>query len=257
MNYLETIVDICHANLSAQHRKYVLSRGITDDTIELFQIGTFFSEAIRDKVPIEFLEEKKILFKGKGQKAWSEFDKRVIIPIVDHSGQYVGITGRLTEDSDRAKYCNSNYSKSSILFGLDKAKRDIIAANTAIVVEGNLDVIAAHECGVKNVVAICGTAMSESHLHLLLRYTNRIVLGLDNDDAGAAARSRSLDMIGYYAKNNLIDVSILEMPEGIKDINELMCKIGRDECARFLSSFISTDKAPASHQASWEWTLDE
>jgi DNA primase catalytic core len=256
MNYIETIVDICHANLSAQHRQYMLGRGFSMVSIDDFQMGTFFQEAILDKVPLEVLTEKKIIFKNKNGKYWSEFDQRIIIPIVDHFGECVGITGRVVVDSDRVKYCNSNYTKSSVLFGLDKAKRDILANNTALVVEGNLDVMASFESGFKNTVAVCGTAMSEQHVHLLLRYCDRIVLGFDNDKAGAAARGRSLEMMGYYASHNLLSVSLLEMPDGVKDINELMCTAGKEECRAFLESQMPMS-ASKPHNAGWEWTLYE
>ena len=256
MDYLETIADICHSNLSVQHRRYMLDRGFGEDTIGEFKIGSFFPEAIRSKVPLSFLEEKKILFKNKNGKYWSEFDNRVIIPIMDQSGSCVGITGRVIEECDRVKYCNSNYSKSSVLFGLDKAKRDILVNNFALVVEGNLDVMSAHEAGFKNVVAICGTAMSEKHVQLLLRYCNRVVLGLDNDKAGAAATARSLRIFEYYADNGLLKVSLLELPDGLNDINELMLKAGPDECRRILLSAVS-DEAESNLSNDWGWNVDE
>ena len=256
MNYFESIADICHSNLSPQHKQYMLGRGFGDGTIADFKVGSFFSEAIRSKVPISFLEEKKILFKNKNGKYWSEFDKRVIIPIVDQSGECVGITGRVIEECDRAKYCNSNYSKSSVLFGLDKAKRDMLVNNLALVVEGNLDVMSAYESGFKNTVAICGTAMSEKHVHLLLRYCDRVVIGLDNDKAGRDAMARSSRIFEYYAGSKLLRVSALKLPDGFKDINELMSKVGSVECGKILSTAMPAEESESDHRHDWELNID-
>lgn len=256
MEYLSKIVDICRANLSAQHKQYMLGRGFSASTIEDFQVGTFSMDVVRQKVPLEYLSEKKIMFRNKNGKYWSEFDNRVIIPIFDHNGTVVGITGRVIGESDRAKYCNSGYNKGGVLFGLDKAKRDILVNNAVVIVEGNLDVMAAFESGVRNVVAICGTAMTERHVHLLLRYCNRFILSLDNDKAGEAARLRSLEMLNYYVEHDLVEVAALQMPDGVKDINELTNRVGTEDCRRLLINSIPAPQPKPKIETTWEWTIE-
>ena len=255
-NYLRDIVDICHANLSDQHRDYMLARGLSGGTIDDYMIGTFPSEIIRKRIPLDFLRSKKILFKNKNGKFWSEFDNRVIIPIFDHCGEAVGITGRIIQDIDRAKYYNSDYSKSTVLFGLHNAKKHILESNSVVVVEGNLDVLAASEAGVKNVVAVCGTAFTVHHVHLLLRYCDQFTLAFDRDQAGDAVRVRSLAMMDYYVSTGLASVKQLQLPDGVKDIGQLVQELGNTEANRVITSGVPQDAPPEAKVESWGWNVE-
>lgn len=123
-----------------------------------------------------------------------------MFPLSDHRGNIVGFSGRVLEDKlDVSKYVNTKetpvYHKGSLFFGLDNAKEEIKKREQAILVEGEFDVIACYKEGIKNVVAIKGTALTENQVALLSRFTSKITLCLDQDDAGFEATKRSLPII--------------------------------------------------------------
>lgn len=140
------------------------------------------------------------------------FRGRIMFPLTDHRGNVVGFSGRsLTEDA-QSKYINTKdtivYHKGSLFFGLDTARDEIKKNESAIVVEGEFDVLSAFKNGIKNIVAIKGTALTENQANLLARFTKKIILGLDTDDAGFEATKRSLAPL---EKNGLsIDVLVLK-----------------------------------------------
>jgi len=254
--YLAYIADVCHTNLSDEHRKYMRSRGISDRVIDEFSIGTFQSDIIFENVPVEFLQSKRILFRNKG-KLWSEFNDRIIFPIRHYNGSYVGISGRIlnSDDEERAKYYNSSYAKASVLYGMDKAKRPALVKNAIIIVEGNLDVMSAFQAGVDNVVALCGTAISKKHLGLILPYCSRVALCMDNDEAGRAARGRAIKIMEPYTSGGLLDVGIINLPDGVKDLNDVLVKNGAASLESLLSQVEYTNNRVEIHRDySWdEW----
>lgn len=150
------------------------------------------------------------------------FRGRLMIPLMDQQGRVVGFTARLLEDDDNApKYINTPatliYDKSRHVFGLHLAKEALRRTGFAVVAEGNLDVIASHQAGVKQVVATAGTAMTEHHLKTLARFTADIRLAFDRDQAGLAAAERAIPIA---SKLNL-SLGIITIPEG-KDPDELI-----------------------------------
>lgn len=126
------------------------------------------------------------------------FRGRLIFPLTDHNGNIVGFSARALEN-EMPKYINTRdtivYHKGKLFFGLDIAKEEIKKQNQAIVVEGEFDVISSFKEGVKNVVAIKGTALTENQVNLLSRYTEKITLFLDRDEAGFEAIKRSLAVL--------------------------------------------------------------
>ena len=129
---------------------------------------------------------------------YDRFRHRLMIPIRDGRGQTVWFGARALDPNERAKYINSPqgplFDKSSILFGLDRARRAIRETETAVIVEGYMDVMQAHQAGFENVVAQMGTALTESQLRQLDKYASRLVLALDPDAAGQNAMMRGLDV---------------------------------------------------------------
>ncbi len=125
------------------------------------------------------------------------FHNRLMIPIRDENGRISGFGARILKADDFPKFMNSPdtplFSKSKLLYGLDRARKAIRAANQAVIVEGYLDVIAVHQAGFENVVSPMGTALTEEQLRLLKRFTRRIVLALDPDAAGRQAVLRGLE----------------------------------------------------------------
>lgn len=148
---------------------------------------------------------------------YDRFRDRIIFPISDLNGQIVGFTGRENPNNlnDRmGKYVNIPntliFDKSKILYGLDKAKIDIRTKESCILVEGQMDVIMAHQADSKNVLACSGTALTEQHLKTIKRYTNKLVMAFDTDFAGENATKRGIDsaiQMGF-------DVKIANLPNG-------------------------------------------
>lgn len=151
------------------------------------------------------------------------FRGRMMVPLMDASGQVIGFTGRIIIDDPSApKYLNTPqtliYDKSRHVFGLSQAKDAIRKNDYAVVVEGNLDVVSSHQADVKAVVATAGTAMTESHLRALSRLSSNIRLSFDGDRAGLAATERAIPI----AQTVGVELSIVTLPESAKDPDELI-----------------------------------
>lgn len=190
---------------AAHAREYVAKRGLHAETVERFQLGYALDswDAARNYLTgkgfqVEELVEAGLLSQREdGSAAFDRFRGRLIIPIRDVQGQVIGFGARAFGDA-QPKYLNSPqtplFDKSATLFGLDLARRAIHEAGQAVIVEGYMDVMQAHQAGFANVVAQMGTALTEAQLRLLKRYTHRLILALDPDVAGASATLRGLDV---------------------------------------------------------------
>jgi DNA primase len=159
---------------------------------------------------------------GYGNQTRDMFRGRLMIPLQDVQGRVIGFTARLLEDNIRApKYINTPqtalYDKSRHVYGLHLAKESIRKNNYVVLVEGNLDVIASHQAGVKACVATAGTALTEPHLKALSRFTSDIRLCFDSDKAGLAATERAIPI----ASKTKVSLSIIDIPSG-KDPDELI-----------------------------------
>lgn len=151
------------------------------------------------------------------------FRGRMMVPLMDASGQVIGFTGRIIVDEPSApKYLNTPqtliYDKSRHVFGLSQAKEAIRKNDYAVVVEGNLDVVSSHQADVRAVVASAGTAMTESHLRALSRLSSNIRLSFDGDKAGLAATERAIPI----AQTVGVELSIVTLPSSAKDPDELI-----------------------------------
>lgn len=150
------------------------------------------------------------------------FRGRMMVPLMDPSGEVIGFTGRLLDDIPNApKYLNTPatllYDKSRHVFGLSQAKAAIRADDRVVLVEGNLDVVSTHQVGSKNVVATAGTALTTQHLQALARLTYDVRLSFDADKAGIAATERAIEL----AADTSIELTIVTLPDGVKDPDEL------------------------------------
>ena len=150
------------------------------------------------------------------------FRGRLMIPLQDPQGRVIGFTARLLDDDPNApKYINTPqtvlYDKSRHIYGLHLAKESIRKSKFAVLVEGNLDVIASHQAGVRQVVATAGTALTEPHLKALSRFTGDIRLCFDADKAGVAATERAIPI----ASRVKVSLSIIDIPTG-KDPDDLI-----------------------------------
>lgn len=204
------------------------TRGLTKDTVQAFQIGYAPDEG---NTLTNFLLERKfskseLIAAGLVNRYGGDlFRGRMMVPLMDASGQVIGFTGRIIGDVPNApKYLNTPatllYDKSRHVFGLSQAKQAIRDAGRAVLVEGNLDVIASYQAGVKNVVATAGTALTEEHLRTLSRLADDLRLGFDGDKAGVAAAERAIGIASRLGLN----LSIVSIPPetGAKDPDELI-----------------------------------
>lgn len=189
---------------AAHARDYLARRGLNAETIERFQLGYALEarDALRNYLtdkgfPIEELIEAGLLSRHEDGSVLDRFRGRLIIPIRDVQGRVIGFGARALGDA-QPKYLNSPqtplFDKSATLFALDLARRAIREANEAVIVEGYMDAMQAHQAGFTNVVAQMGTALTEAQLRLLKRYTRRFVLALDPDLAGTSATLRALNV---------------------------------------------------------------
>lgn len=209
------------------------TRGIDSATVQRFRIG--YAPNTQSAL-VDWLEKKGFsaqYIKDAGlanSKGGDLFRARMIVPLMDPSGQVIGFTGRLIEDIKNApKYLNTPqtllYDKSRHVFGLHMAKEAIRHEDTAVLVEGNLDVVTSHQYGVKNVVATAGTALTEQQLKSLQRLSGNVVLAFDNDRAGLAATERTIPI----AQQLGIDLRVVNLTGETKDPDELI----RQDVARW------------------------
>ena len=204
-------------------KQYFRSRGIRDDIIEKFQLGFALSkrdalanEAKRKGYQEEFL--KKTGLCGENEKGlYDRFAGRAIFPWLNVSGKVVAFGGRKLDAATKGvqqKYVNSPdseiYHKERELYGIYQAKKAIVKEDCVYMVEGYTDVIAMHQCGLENVVANSGTALSVYQIKLLRRFTQNIVLLYDGDEAGIHAAMRGTDMLLQEGMN----VKVLLLPDG-------------------------------------------
>ncbi|HEX6269202.1 MAG TPA: DNA primase [Anaerolineales bacterium] len=179
-------------------------RGLTDASIEIFGLG--YAPRVWDSALTHFTQrgysEKDLFEAGLVSERdsggyYDRFRHRIMIPIRDENGRMAGFGARIVDPNDVPKFLNSPetpvFSKGRLLYGLDRARKPIRAADEAVIVEGYLDVIALHQAGYENVVSPMGTALTEDQLRLLKRFTRKIILALDPDAAGQKAVLRGLD----------------------------------------------------------------
>ncbi|MDO8659869.1 MAG: DNA primase [Candidatus Parcubacteria bacterium] len=259
---------------SKEALEYLKSRSVNEKSIKDFRIGYAILDwrklydFLKSKNFTDIEIEKAGLIKnplpaspeGRGEfpsplgrvgRGYDRFRGRIMFPINDSSGRVIAFSGRiLVDDGKSAKYLNSPetpiYNKSSVLFGIDKAKESIRKNNFSILVEGQIDLVLSHQAGFKNTVASSGTAMTDSviskeniinNLGLVNRLSKNIVLAYDADKAGVNAANR-------FAKIALslgMDVKVASMPEGV-DPADLISKDGADawkEAIRNSQHFIS------------------
>jgi DNA primase len=203
-------------------RAYLADRGLGDEAVGRFRLGyapgegQALARALLDAgFSPEALERSGLVLRDvEGQRYFDRFRRRIIFPIGNESGKVVAFGGRTLGD-DQPKYLNSPetpiYTKGRVLYHLDRAGSAIRKLDYAILVEGYMDCIAVASAGIDNVVATCGTSLTEGQIRLLSRYSRRVVVNYDPDSAGVAATQRSLDLLleeGFEAK-------VLALPAGL------------------------------------------
>jgi DNA primase len=198
---------------AARAREYLTGRGVTAETIKTFRIGYAPDDfnAMRDKFKTHFPEEAlraSGLFSSREKsddglptgELYARFRKRITFPIANEAGKVIAFTARALDPDDKnAKYLNSPetalYTKGNVLFNLDKAKGEMRKSDFAVLVEGQMDCISVYMAGIRNVLAISGTAFTETQVRLLGRFTKRVIVNFDPDTAGATAAEKSIALL--------------------------------------------------------------
>ena len=216
--YYENLINAKEAESA---RNYLLKRGLDREIIKKFNVGYGISSwsSAYDFLKKKGFQEDSLLKTGliiprtKGTGYYDRFRERIMFPIYDIQKRIVGFGGRVLDNST-PKYLNSPetpvFIKGNLLYGLEAAKDGIVETGYAIIVEGYMDVIAAHQAGITNVVGTLGTAFTPNHLRILQRLCKVVVLTFDSDTAGINAALRTLDVfIG-----STVEAKVLLLPEG-------------------------------------------
>jgi DNA primase len=186
-------------------RAYLEDRGLDNKAIDRFGIGYAPSDGdallrfLKQKYQDKLLVESGLISRGEqGGRLFDRFRRRIMFPIANDSGKIVAFGGRALGD-DQPKYMNSPetpiYSKSNVLYHMDRAKEALRRADFAVLVEGYMDAIAVARAGISNVVASCGTSLAEPQIKLLSRFTKRVIINYDPDNAGQLAAERSVALL--------------------------------------------------------------
>ena len=221
-------------------RGYLADRGLDDEALARFGLGYAPSGGdallrhLRAKYPEALLDVSGLTSRDPGGRRYDKFRRRIMFPIANESGKIVAFGGRALGD-EMPKYLNSPetpiYVKSTVLYHLDRAKESMRQLDAVVLVEGYMDAIAVARAGVSNVIASCGTSLTETQVKLLSRFTRRVIVNYDPDTAGQAATERSLAIL---LEQNC-DARVLALPGG-KDPDSFIRSEGAAAYAKLLAS---------------------
>jgi DNA primase len=219
-------------------RAYLEDRGLDKATTERFGIGyapsggDMLLSHLKGKYAERLLAESGLVSRGEGGRLFDRFRRRITFPITNESGKIVAFGCRSLGD-DQPKYLNSPetpiYSKSNVLYHLDRAKEALRRSDFAVLVEGYMDAIAVARAGISNVVASCGTSLAEPQIKLLGRFTKRVIVNYDPDTAGQAATERSIAIL----LEQDFEVRVLALP-GKADPDKFIREQGADAYMKLL-----------------------
>jgi DNA primase len=237
-----------HSTGGQRTQEYLIRRGVSEKTMRQFLIG--YSQDSWDSLRQELMKRgyhenelaaAGLLVEKEKEGTYDRFRNRLMFPIRDMAGRVVGFGARALDDS-LPKYLNSPqtlvFDKSSSLYGIDFARPAIRKENLAVVVEGYMDVIVAHQHGFTNVVASLGTALTEKHVGIVKKLTNRLTLALDADAAGEMATLRGIEVASHTFDQKVVllptsaglikyeeqldaEISVMVLPEG-KDPDDVI-----------------------------------
>jgi DNA primase len=218
---------------------YLEDRGLNREAMKQFGMGFAPSGGdgllrhLKSKYPEKLLEASGLFSRDQGGRLYDKFRRRIMFPISNESGKVIAFGGRAMGD-EMPKYMNSPetpiYTKSSVLYHLDRAKETLRQSDFGILVEGYMDAIAVARAGISNVIASCGTSLAEPQIKLLGRYTRRVVVNYDPDTAGQAATERSLLLL----LEKEFDVRVLALPGGA-DPDKFIKEQGADAYRKLLA----------------------
>jgi DNA primase len=231
---------------AAKAREYLASRGLSEEVLRTFRVG--YAPSVWDKVlvatrragfTVDELYDAGLVIKAEKERGrvYDRFRRRVIFPLADRRGRVIGFGARRMSEDQQPKYLNSPeggvFHKAQILYGAHLARKDAAAKGSIIVTEGYTDVIALHQAGVRNVVCIMGTSLTEEQVKELVRMAPRCVLALDADDAGQAAMLRAAKVAG----DRKLELRVASLPPG-QDPAELVQTQGPEAVQRLVDDSV-------------------
>jgi DNA primase len=231
--FLNNLLNTAEGEIAAA---YFRKRNIKLQTMRAFGLGyalngwdKFVEYAKEKRIDLDKAVQLGLIIKENDGRLHDRFSSRIIFPIFSPNGRVVAFAGRLLEEKEgAAKYLNSPessvYHKGSILYGLSHAKDEIRKFDKAVLVEGYMDLISLYQSGIKNVVAVSGTALTEEQIQLLSRYTKNVVLLFDADTAGIKASMRSIELL---LKRDM-EIKIVSLPPG-EDPDSFVNKFGKEK----------------------------
>ncbi len=239
------------ADKGEKARRYLLGRGLKEETLRTFGVG--FAPSAWDSIlvrgqragfSLDELRSVGLVQKGGKGGYYDAFRSRITFPVRDRRGRTVGFGARATTPDQRPKYKNSSegelYRKSQTLYGIDRARGPIARSGRAVVVEGYTDVLALHQAGVEETVAVMGTAITPDQLKMLGGYAGEVVLALDADRAGREAMLRAQKVSG----SSKLRLLVAAMPEG-EDPAEMLAEEGGE--GRFRTILSEAVDLPVFH----------
>ncbi len=235
---------LTHRPEAREARNYLEKRGVSRHTQGIFQLGyappgwdTLLQFLASRNCSYRQAVELGLLVMGERGKPYDRFRNRLIFPICNAQGRVVGFGGRVLDDS-HPKYLNTPetmvFNKRQLLFGLHLARAAIREKGYAIIMEGYMDVITAHQHGIHNAVASLGTSLTAEQGSLLSRYTKDVVIAYDTDAAGVAATIRGLDLLQQLG----FRVRVVTIPEG-KDPDEYIRQHGKEKWQQLVETATS------------------
>lgn len=225
------------SQLTADAKQYLTERGLHERTVRAFRLGWAGNEwtKLADHLKAKHFSDKEMLDAGVAKKnergqLSDKFRNRILFPIADGAGRVVGFSGRsFGKDAspEAPKYLNSPetplFHKSRILYGFDKAKQAMRKLSCAVLVEGQVDLLASHQSGWENTVAVSGTAFTAEHAGLIRRMTDNLIVALDADEAGIKAAAKA----ARAALQGGLNVKVARLPDGL-DPADLILSEGSD-----------------------------
>ncbi len=209
---------------------YLKNRGFSEESIRNFRLGyapqgwrNIFDFLQKRNYKKEEIEKTGLLVKKDNSDFYDRFRDRIIFPIADTNSRILGFSARVAPggDESQAKYVNTPetdaYHKSRVLYGIDKAKIEIKKQDFVLLVEGNADVVASHQAGIKNTVAVSGTALTQEQIQIIKRYTKNVYLFFDMDSAGQIATRKSVKL----CFENEMNVRVVSITQG-KDAADIV-----------------------------------
>ncbi|WP_279006312.1 DNA primase [Thomasclavelia cocleata] len=233
-----------NTKLAIDAKEYLTKRKITDEIIDMFEIGYAPSNNILLKA-LEKMNFNKVSMYESGlviesNAGYDRFSNRIMFPLHDANGRVVGFSGRIYQPSqNESKYMNSPESdifiKGETLYNYHRVIEETRQAGFVIITEGFMDVIALYKAGIKNAVAIMGTALTKGHISLLKRLSKTVYLCLDGDKAGKNATIKSIDILLHEG----FTIKVVDLPENL-DPDEFLDKKGGDELESLIKSPLSS-----------------